>query len=194
MDGDEIKMTTNNDNMKNKNVLIVGFGKSGIAAAQAMIKLGARISIQDSKKESEIDANLITYFRGRGAVFYLNTMGISLVLLLLLFTPLGYTVNGATRWIVLGPLRIMPGEVAKIAVIAFVAAFLAKDPKRVLSLKDGILPLFGVALVFGGLIAKQPNLSTAITVVGIIIGMDPATTEPRMRCRLQLKVRFWKPG
>jgi len=74
MDGDEIKMTTNNDNMKNKNVLIVGFGKSGIAAAQAMIKLGARISIQDSKKESEIDANLITYFRGRGAVFYLNTM------------------------------------------------------------------------------------------------------------------------
>lgn len=98
-------------------------------------------------------------------------MGISFVLLLLLFTPLGYTVNGATRWIVLGPLRIMPGEVAKIAVIAFVAAFLAKDPKRVLSLKDGILPLFGVALVFGGLIAKQPNLSTAITVVGIIIGM-----------------------
>lgn len=67
-------MRTNIENMKNKNVLVVGFGKSGIAAAQAMLKLGAEVSIQDSKKENEVDANLITYFRGRGASFFLNTI------------------------------------------------------------------------------------------------------------------------
>lgn len=67
-------MRTNHDNMKGKNVLIVGFGKSGIAAAQAMLKLEANVFIQDSKKETEIDANLITYFRGRGATMYLDML------------------------------------------------------------------------------------------------------------------------
>ena len=67
-------MKTNIENMKNKKVLVVGFGKSGIAAAQAMLKLGAEVSIQDSKKENDVDANLITYFRGRGATFFLNTI------------------------------------------------------------------------------------------------------------------------
>lgn len=103
--------------------------------------------------------------------FAVLLVAISLVLLVLLFTPLGTTVNGATRWLSFGPLNIMPGEIAKVAVIVFVAAFLAKDPKRILSLKEGILPLFVLAAVFGGLIVKQPNLSTAITVCGIIIGM-----------------------
>ena len=96
---------------------------------------------------------------------------ISLILLVLLFTPLGTTVNGATRWISFGPLNIMPGEIAKVAVIVFVAAFLAKDSTRILSFKEGVLPLLLFAGVFGGLIVKQPNLSTAITVCGIVIGM-----------------------
>lgn len=95
----------------------------------------------------------------------------SLILLALLFTPLGTNVNGATRWIVIGPLSIMPGEVAKIAVIVYVAFYLAPDPKRILSIKEGILPMAVLAAVFGIMIIKQPNLSTAITVVGIILGM-----------------------
>jgi cell division protein FtsW len=57
---------------------------------------------------------------------------ISIILLLLLFTGLGLNVNGATRWIRLGPLSIMPGEIAKVAVIAYVAFYLSPDPKRVL--------------------------------------------------------------
>jgi cell division protein FtsW len=96
---------------------------------------------------------------------------ISIILLLLLFTGLGLNVNGATRWIRLGPLSIMPGEIAKVAVIAYVAFYLSPDPKRVLSIKEGILPMLLLAGVFGILIIKQPNLSTAITVVGIIFGM-----------------------
>ena len=41
--------------MKDKNVLIVGTGKSGKAAAQAMVKLGAHVSIQDNKPEDEVE-------------------------------------------------------------------------------------------------------------------------------------------
>lgn len=96
---------------------------------------------------------------------------ISFILLVLLFTPLGQTVNGATRWIGAGPVTIMPGELAKPAVILFTAWFLSKDTGRIKSVLHGILPLVLIAGVFGVLIAKQPNLSTAITICGIIVSM-----------------------
>ena len=95
----------------------------------------------------------------------------SIALLFLLFTPLGITVNGATRWISIGPVTLMPGEIAKFAVIVFVATFLADDPTRMDKFYRGPLPLLVLIIFFGALIAKQPNLSTALTVCGIAIGM-----------------------
>lgn len=96
---------------------------------------------------------------------------ISIVMLALLFTPLGVTRNYATRWIGVGDFTIMPGEVAKIAAIIFVSWYLSKDPKRIKSLKKGILPMMGLSAVYFGLVILQPNLSTAITICGIIIGI-----------------------
>ncbi|MBQ9961065.1 MAG: UDP-N-acetylmuramoyl-L-alanine--D-glutamate ligase [Firmicutes bacterium] len=62
----------NLNNIAGKRVLIIGLGKSGIAAAQAMIKLGARVTVQDSKTEDKIDAQLLTFFRGKGVEFCLG--------------------------------------------------------------------------------------------------------------------------
>ena len=95
----------------------------------------------------------------------------SVLLLILVLTPLGQTTNGATRWIKLGPVTLMPGEIAKMGAILFVAWFLSEDTGRIKSLTRGILPLLGVAALYGALIIMQPNLSTAITVCGIIIAM-----------------------
>ncbi len=67
-------MLTNRDNMKGKKVLVVGFGKSGIAAAQAMLRLGAEVEVQDSKKEEKFEQNLLTYFRGQGVRFILDNV------------------------------------------------------------------------------------------------------------------------
>ncbi len=96
---------------------------------------------------------------------------VSVILLVLVLTPIGQTTNGATRWIKIGPVTIMPGEIAKIAAIIFVAWFLSEDAGRIKSLTRGILPLLGIIALYGALIVKQPNLSTAITVCGIIIAM-----------------------
>lgn len=96
---------------------------------------------------------------------------ISFVLLVLIFTPLGQNVNGATRWLKVGPITLMPGELAKMAAIIFIARFLSDKPDRIQSIPRGILPCVGIAGVLGILIVKQPNLSTAITVVGIILAM-----------------------
>ena len=51
--------------MENKRVLVVGMGKSGIAATQAMTALGADVTVQDSKGESEMDAQLISFLKGK---------------------------------------------------------------------------------------------------------------------------------
>lgn len=96
---------------------------------------------------------------------------LSIVLLALLMTPLGKDVNGAVRWLDLGVTTIMPGEIAKISAIIFVAWFLSERPKRILSFTRGILPLFLLCGVYAGLILWQPNLSTAITICAIIIVM-----------------------
>ena len=48
-------------NMERKKVLVVGLGKSGIAAVQALLKLGADVSIQDSQSPDKIDGQLIHF-------------------------------------------------------------------------------------------------------------------------------------
>ena len=98
--------------------------------------------------------------------------GVSILLLIMVFIPgLGHSSHGATRWISLGPITFMPGEFAKIAAIISVAWFLSEVPGRIRSLTKGVLPLVGVCILYGALILKQPNMSTAITVLGIIVLM-----------------------
>lgn len=94
----------------------------------------------------------------------------SVVLLLLIFTPLGKSANNATRWLNLG-ITIMPGEIAKIAGIIFVSALLSKKNTDVNSLKDSVLPIGGVMATYVILIMLQPNMSTAMTIVFIIVGI-----------------------
>ena len=50
--------------MKGKHVLVVGLGKSGIAAIQAMLKLEAQVSVQDSKPLDQVDPQLISFLTG----------------------------------------------------------------------------------------------------------------------------------
>ena len=93
------------------------------------------------------------------------------LLLLVAVLFIGATINNAQRWIMIGPITIMPGEICKICVIIFTACFLCRDASRVNNFTKGILPLLALAGVCGLLIMKQPNMSTAITVVGIIFAM-----------------------
>ena len=98
-------------------------------------------------------------------------IGASFVMLFLVFTPLGVTRNYATRWIGIGPVTVMPGELAKLGVILFIAWYLSENPERVKSFKYGILPMMALAGGVFGLIYLQPNLSTAITIFIIAVGM-----------------------
>ncbi|QIB70096.1 UDP-N-acetylmuramoyl-L-alanine--D-glutamate ligase [Aminipila butyrica] len=56
--------------MENKKVLVVGMGKSGIAATQALLKLGAKVYVQDSKPASDIEPQLINFLNSREVTCY----------------------------------------------------------------------------------------------------------------------------
>lgn len=58
----------------NKSVLVVGMGKSGIAAAQALLKLQARVTVQDDKDESQIEPQLINFLKGHGVECYFGSI------------------------------------------------------------------------------------------------------------------------
>ncbi len=54
-------------------------------------------------------------------------VAIAVVLLGLCITPLGVNVNGASRWINLGPVNLQPLEYAKVALVLYLAYFFAKS-------------------------------------------------------------------
>lgn len=96
---------------------------------------------------------------------------VSIALLVLVLTPVGKSVNGAQRWIDLGPISIMPSEIAKISAIIFTAHSLTSNRNSLKKFTVGILPYLILVGIYFGLIIKQPNLSTAITISLIIMSM-----------------------
>ncbi len=68
----------------------------------------------------------------------------AIVLLIMVKIPgIGRRVNGADRWIGLGPLSIQPSEVIKLAMIFVMAHLLALDPNKIKFFRRGLLPILG---------------------------------------------------
>lgn len=91
------------------------------------------------------------------------------IVLLCLVPVLGESRNGARRWIPM-PVRfdLQPSELAKLGVIVALARVLYRN--RLQRASDWIPPLC-IALVPMGLVALQPDLGTALTIVPITLGM-----------------------
>lgn len=92
---------------------------------------------------------------------------ITLIFLVLVFIPgVGTKVYGASRWIQLGELSFQPSEMAKIATILYLAAWLeSRGRKRIRDFFEGAAPLLGILGILGFLIIKQPDAGT----LGLII-------------------------
>ena len=91
---------------------------------------------------------------------------VSLVLLVGVLIPgLGVSVNGAQRWIRLGPLQFQPSELAKLALVLYAAHVLAKS--KTVDVRATVKPIVVVLILFGGLILLQPNLGTTIIIFSI---------------------------
>ncbi len=93
---------------------------------------------------------------------------VSFFLLFLLFVPgIGRQVGGARRWFRFGSFSFQPSELAKFAMIIYVADFLSRKKDVITSFLHGFLP---VLLAMGSvclLIIVQPDLGTVLAIVTI---------------------------
>ena len=85
-----------------------------------------------------------------------------------LFMP---EINGASRWLAIGPLGVQPSELAKIAIIIFVAALLERRMERIDEVGYSLLPIGVVTGGVVGLILLEPDLGTAVSVLVIAAAM-----------------------
>ena len=75
--------------------------------------------------------------------------------------------HGTHRWFHLGPLSFQPSELAKPAIVLFLAWFLEAKTKAIDDWRNTLLPALAPTSVFLGLIVFQPDLGTAIACAGI---------------------------
>jgi cell division protein FtsW len=87
-------------------------------------------------------------------------LALSVFLLILVFTPLGFSHSGATRWINFGFATIQPAELLKLTFIIYLAAWLSSkkgDNTRQTNWIYGFAPFMLVCGIVGALIFAQPS-------------------------------------
>ncbi|WP_083588923.1 FtsW/RodA/SpoVE family cell cycle protein [Clostridium sp. Marseille-P3244] len=100
--------------------------------------------------------------------FALEIYIFSMIMMALVKTPLGLTLNGARRWIQLpGNLTLQPAEITKIAVILFISYELCRLGRKAYTMEGIIRVLVFGAVASGGVLFLTDNLSTAIIVMAI---------------------------
>lgn len=85
------------------------------------------------------------------------------LLLVAVFVPgIGRAAGGARRWIALGPAAFQPVELAKLAVLLYVAQFVASRGPEVRDLRRGVLPPLAVTAALAVLVLRQPDTGSAL--------------------------------
>jgi cell division protein FtsW len=127
----------------------------------------------------------------------------------------GVNVNGASRWLAMGPVQFQPSELLKLALILYAAQLLAKRPKSVLTLGELARPLLIVVGAACMLLMAQPDMGTAMVtclaigslliaagvpkenllkIIGIlaVLALIFAVVEPYRRARLLTFLHPWQ--
>jgi len=88
------------------------------------------------------------------------------VLIMLAIVPIiGPDINGARSWFNIGPLTIQPTEPAKLAMILYLGALIAKKGEKFRDFKTGLLPVLMIIVLISGLIMLQPDLGSCAVLV-----------------------------
>ena len=102
----------------------------------------------------------IWFWRSMSGIAYLGALG--LLLLVEFFGAIGM---GAQRWIDIGPLRLQPSELMKIALVMVLAAYYDWLPISKVSRPQWVIPPLLLTMIPTALVLKQPDLGTAILLV-----------------------------
>lgn len=90
---------------------------------------------------------------------------VSIMILLLVYIPgVGRKISGASRWVDLFFFSLQPSELVKFTTILFLASVLSNWKDRIKDFMRGLLPLLILIGLISGIIIKQPDLGTAISI------------------------------
>ncbi len=139
-------------------VRYLAFGALGLAAMHVLARRG--LTLLDQRL---VNALLIASF----------------VLLVLVMVPgFGVRVNGARRWFSAGPIQFQPSELMKLALILYVARYLADHPKRLRGFRQAVAPIAVIAAPACLLIVVEPDLGTALVIAFAIAALLIAAGMP----------------
>jgi cell division protein FtsW len=96
---------------------------------------------------------------------------VAVVLLALTQSGLGVSVNGNQNWLQLGPLRIQPSEIAKLAIILWCAHVYARKERLLADWRHTLVPVLPVSVMLVGMVVLGGDLGTALVLMAIILGM-----------------------
>jgi cell division protein FtsW len=106
--------------------------------------------------------------------------GLAIIALSLCFVPhFGMRINGSRRWVGLGPFTFQPSEIAKVAVVFFLAWWFARCEKGAGRILQGFVIPFGVVVAVLLLIVMEVDLgTTALIGATMFVIMFVAGTNP----------------
>ena len=96
---------------------------------------------------------------------------LALALMLLAAALLTHPRNGAKRWIPLGPLTFQPVEIAKLALVTYLAYSLGRKADHVKTFTIGFVPHLVVCGLMMGLLLKQPDLGSSVVLGATTLGV-----------------------
>ncbi|HEY2772344.1 MAG TPA: putative lipid II flippase FtsW [Solirubrobacteraceae bacterium] len=106
-------------------------------------------------------------------------MLVAFALLLLVLVPgFGVQVNGARRWFAAGPIQFQPSELMKLAIVLYVARYLADHPKRMRGLRQAIAPVLVVVGPACLLVVVEPDLGTTLVIAFAVTALLIAAGMP----------------
>jgi cell division protein FtsW len=98
--------------------------------------------------------------------------GVAVLMVLVLVPHIGVSIQGARRWIDIGPLgTLQPSEAAKLALAIFVAHWVDRRQGRLRSFSDGFLPFAIMTAVILGVLMLQRDLGTAVVMSSILVSI-----------------------
>src|SRR5215510_4689361 len=104
--------------------------------------------------------------------FVIPLLVVSFVLLVLvLLPPFGQEINGTRRWFRAGFASFQPVELAKFALVLYLASFLTRRQEVIRSFIQGLLPLLMMAGTLAGLTILQPDLGNSLALIILTLAL-----------------------
>lgn len=91
--------------------------------------------------------------------------------LLALVLVVGREVNGATRWIGLGPFNLQPSEIAKVFVVVYLSSYLVRRKDEVRESWWGFFKPILVLIPMAGLLLLEPDFGATVVMLGAGVGL-----------------------